>query len=274
MCHYCGYSIKIAENCPQCGSIHLHTETPGTQRVEEELHGLFPSARVLRMDADTTGARGAHEKLLKTFGAGRADILLGTQMVTKGLDFENVTLVGVLDADQSLYAQDYRARERTFSLITQVVGRAGRRFANGRAVLQTYSPAHEVILAAARQDYEAFYALEIEQRGALRYPPIEQLLVLTATGEVEQQVLAALVRLKMRLEALMEGQFADFKYPVLGPAPATVVRVSGRYRYHLSLRCPDNKRRRALISGVMREFAADKYNRGVSLFADRNPDSL
>ena len=274
MCHYCGYSIKVTENCPQCGSIHLHTETPGTQRVEEELHELFPSARVLRMDADTTGTRGAHEKLLKTFGAGRADILLGTQMVTKGLDFENVTLVGVLDADQSLYAQDYRARERTFSLITQVVGRAGRRFANGRAVIQTYSPSHEVILAAARQDYEAFYALEIEQRGALRYPPIEQLLVLTATGEIEQQVLAALVRLKTRLEGLMEGQFADFKYPVLGPAPASVVRVSGRYRYHLSLRCPDNKRRRALISGVMREFTANKQNRGVSLFADRNPDAL
>lgn len=274
MCHYCGYSLKVTGLCPECGSRHLHTETPGTQKVEEELHERYPQARVLRMDADTTSTRGAHEKLLKTFGAGRADILLGTQMVTKGLDFENVTLVGVLDADQSLYAQDYRARERTFSLITQVVGRAGRRFANGRAVIQTYSPAHEVVLSAARQDYDGFYEVEIEQRGALRHPPIEQLLVLTASGEVEQQVLAALLRLKARLEALMAGQFQDFKFPVLGPAAAGVLRVSGRYRYHLSMRCPDNKRRRELISGVLREFARDKQNRGVALFADQNPDSL
>ncbi len=274
MCHYCGYSIKITGICPECGSRHLHTETPGTQKVEEELHARYPSARVLRMDADTTATRGAHEKLLSTFGAGRADILLGTQMVTKGLDFEKVTLVGVLDADQSLYAQDYRARERTFSLITQVVGRAGRRFAEGRAVIQTFSPEHPVILAAARQDYEGFYEMEIEERGALLDPPVAQLLVLTAAGEVEQQVLAALLRLKARLEGLMEGQFRDMKCAVLGPAAATVVRVSGRFRYHLSMRCPDHKRRRELISGVMREFSRDKQNRGVSLFADQNPDSL
>lgn len=274
MCHYCGYSVKITGLCPECGSRHLHTETPGTQRVEEELHERYPAARVLRMDADTTTLRGAHEKLLAAFGAGKGDILLGTQMVAKGLDFEKVTLVGVLDADQSLYAQDYRARERTFSLITQVVGRAGRRFATGRAVIQTCSPEHPVILTAARQDYEAFYEMEIEQRGALLYPPIAQLLVLTASGEVEQQVLAALLRLKARLEGLMEGQFQDLKCPVLGPAAASVVRVSGRYRYHLSLRCADSKRRRTLISGVIREFFKNNQNRGVTLFADQNPDSL
>lgn len=274
MCHYCGYSIKVSGSCPQCGSNHLIAETPGTQKVEEELHALYPSARVLRMDADTTSTRNAHEKLLSTFAAGRADILLGTQMVTKGLDFEKVSLVGVLDADQSLYAQDYRARERTFSLITQVVGRAGRRFSEGRAVIQTYSPDHPVILAAARQDYESFYETEIEQRGALLYPPIAQLFVLTASGEVEQQVLAALLRLKARLEGLLQGQFADIRCAVLGPAAASVVRVSGRYRYHLTLRCPANKRRRLLIAGVMREFQKDKQNRGVSLFADQNPDAV
>lgn len=153
-----------SESCPECGSSHLFMETPGTQRVEEELRTLFPDARILRMDADTTAARYAHEQLLASFGAGRADILLGTQMVTKGLDFENVTLVGVLDADQSLYAQDFRARERTFSLITQVVGRAGRRDKQGRAVIQTFSPEHPVILAAARQDYLAFYERELEMR--------------------------------------------------------------------------------------------------------------
>lgn len=274
MCHFCGHSMKITDSCPACGSQHLRTEIPGTQKIEEELQQKYPQARVLRMDADTTSTRGAHEKILTSFGAGRADILIGTQMVTKGLDFENVTLVGVLDADQSLYAQDYRARERTFSLITQVVGRAGRRFSTGRAVIQTYSPEHEVILAAARQDYDAFYADEIERRGALRYPPMEQFIVLTATGEVEQQVLSALLRLRERIEALMQGQFCDFQYPVLGPTAASVVRVSGRYRYHLVLRCPQGKRRQQLISGVLREFAKDKQNRGVAIYANQNPDSI
>ncbi len=274
MCHYCGYSIKVTGSCPECGSQHLQAEIPGTQKVEEELQEKFPQARILRMDADTMGARGAYEKLLDTFGNGKADILLGTQMVTKGLDFERVTLVGVLDADQGLYAQDYRARERTFSLITQVVGRAGRRFAKGRAVIQTLQPSHPVILAAARQDYAAFYEMEIATRGALRHPPLEQILVLTASGELEQQVLSALVRLKKRMEGLMEGQFADFQYPILGPAPASVVRVSGRYRYHLMMRCPEGKRRRALISGILREFARDKQNKGIALFADQNPETV
>lgn len=274
MCHYCGASIKIRESCPSCGSHHLFMETPGTQRVEEELRTLFPHARVLRMDADTTSTKSAHETLLSAFGAGKADILLGTQMVTKGLDFEGVTLVGVLDADQSLYAQDFRARERTFSLITQVVGRAGRRDKQGRAVIQTFSPEHPVILSAARQDYAAFYARELDSRRATQCPPIHQLLLLSASGEDEQAVLAALLRLKARLLGLMEGQFADFKYPVLGPAAASMVRIAGRYRYHLTIRCPDNRRRRLLVSGVMREFAADKQNKGVSLFADLNPDSM
>lgn len=274
MCHFCGASIKITGLCPECGSPRLFTESAGTQKVEEELHALFPQARVLRMDADTTSTKNAHYHLLETFAKGRADILLGTQMVAKGLDFENVTLVGVLDADQSLYAQDYRARERTFALITQVVGRAGRRDKQGRAIIQTYSPNHPVILTAARQDYERFYADEIENRRALLVPPVEQMILLTGVGEIEPDVMRAMIRLKMRLVSLMEGQFSDFKYPVLGPSPATVVRVMGRYRYHLILRCPDNKRRRELISGILIEFSKDKQNRGVSIFADLNPDAL
>lgn len=274
MCHFCGVSIKITGLCPVCGSPHLFTESAGTQKVEEELHKLIPSARVLRMDADTTATKHAHERLLEAFRKGHADILLGTQMVAKGLDFARVTLVGVLDADQSLYAQDYCARERTFSLITQVVGRAGRRDTQGRAIIQTYSPEHPVILSAARQDYEQFYAREIETRHALCMPPTQQLLLLTATGAVEQDVMAALLRLKTRLLSLMQGQFSDFSYPVLGPSPASVVRVMGRYRYHLAIRCPDSKRRRQLISGVMIEFSRAPQNRGVSIFADLNPDHL
>ena len=272
MCHYCGASVKITGKCPVCGGESLFTETPGTQKVEEELRERFPSARVLRMDADTMTAKGAHEKLLSRFAKGEADILLGTQMVTKGLDFENVTLVGVLDADQSLYAQDYRARERTFSLITQVVGRAGRRFDTGKAVIQTYSPTHPVILTAARQDYEAFYEREMETRQALQCPPVCGLTVLTAVGEVEQQVLKSLIALKVRLQSLMEGQYADVKAPVLGPAAAQMVKVMGRYRYHLTMRAESSARWRALIAGVIREFMLDGKNRGVTVFADENPD--
>ncbi len=272
MCHYCGFSIKVNGACPSCGGERLFMETAGTQRVEEELREKFPQARVLRMDADTTARKNAHEKLLASFAKGGADILLGTQMVTKGLDFENVTLVGVLDADQSLYAPNYRATERTFSLITQVVGRAGRRFSVGRAVIQTYSPSHPVILAAARQDYDRFYESEIEARGALLAPPLAELLVLTAAGEEERQVLASLLALRRRLEGLMQGQFREIACPVLGPVPATVVRVMKRYRYHLTLRCPESKLRRQLISGVLCEFARDKTNRGVSLHASLNPD--
>lgn len=274
MCHFCGASIEISGLCPVCYSPHLFTECPGTQKVEEELHTILPKARVLRMDADTTSKKGSHHHLLEIFAKGRADILLGTQMVAKGLDFDHVTLVGVLDADQSLFAQDYRAKERTFALITQVVGRAGRRGKQGRAIIQTYNPDHPVLLCAARQDYEQFYADEIESRQALLMPPVEQMLMLTGTGENESDVLAALLRLKQRILSLMEGQFSDFHYPVLGPSPASVVRVMGRYRYHLILRCPDNKRRRQLISGVLIEFSKDNKNRGVSLFADLNPDTL
>lgn len=270
MCHYCGASIKITGKCPACGSTSLFTETPGTQKLEEELHERFPSARVLRMDADTMTAKGAHERLLNQFGKGEADILIGTQMVTKGLDFENVTLVGVLDADQSLYAQDYRAHERTFSLITQVVGRAGRRFDTGRAVIQTYSSLHPVILTAARQDYEAFYESEMQTREALRCPPVCDITMITAVGELEQQVLSSLLALKTRLQSLMEGQFADVKAPVLGPAAAQMVKVMGRYRYHLTIRAKDCARWRRLISGVLREFMQDGKNRGVTVFADSN----
>ena len=274
VCHYCGHSVPAPRVCPSCGSPHLKTDGIGTQRLEQELRELFPEAAVLRMDADTTATKGAHARLLAQVADRKADILLGTQMVTKGLDFDNVTLVGIIDADQALFAQDYRARERTFSLLTQVVGRAGRRDVRGHAVIQTYCPDHPVLLHAARQDYERFYEEEIEVRRALQCPPVAQIVVLTASAERERDVLEALVAVKARLESLMAGQFADFCYPVLGPAPAAVVRVQNRYRYHLSIRCPEGKRRRALIGGVLREFAANRKFRSVALYADINPMHL
>lgn len=271
MCHYCGHSTPLPQCCPVCGSTHLKTDGIGTQQLETQLHELFPECRVLRMDADTTGTKGAHAKLLEQFAKGKADILVGTQMVTKGLDFDNVSLVGIIDADQSLFAQDYRARERTFSLLTQVVGRAGRRDTRGHAVIQTYCPEHPVLLYAARQDYEPFYQTELELRKALQYPPVAQIVMLTAAAEKERDVLEALVAVKTRIESLMAGQFADFCYPILGPAPAAIVRVQNRYRYHLSIRCPENRRRRELIGGILREFSANPKFRGVTLYADINP---
>ena len=274
ICHLCGASIKIGDTCPECSSLHFFTEQPGTQRLEQEIHQILPDARVLRMDADTTVTKNAHETILETFGRHEADILVGTQMVTKGLDFEKVTLVGVIDADQSLFAQDYRARERTFSMITQVVGRAGRSRIPGRAVIQTYNPEHPVLLAAARQDYDTFFAEEIARREALLLPPIEDFVMLTATGELENVVLDSLIQLKWRIQSLMQGQFKDFSYPVLGPSPKSVVRVAGRYRYHLIVRCPDTPRRRALISGLLAEFAQGKYRKNVNLYVDNNPDSF
>lgn len=274
ICHYCGTSIKLQSTCPECGGNHLYFETAGTQHVEQELKELFPQAKIIRMDADTTSTKNSHEVLLDDFANGKADILIGTQMVTKGLDFENVTLVGVLEADQSLYAQDYRAEERTFSLITQVVGRAGRRNTKGRAIIQTFSPNHPVLLNAARQDYITFYKSEIEKRMALRCPPAAQLLFICASGENERDVIEALIRLKSRLNSLMQGQFSDFSYPVLGPAAASMVRIAGRYRYHLTIRCPESKRRKQLINGVLCEFSGDKLNKGVSLHIELNPVSI
>ena len=232
MCHYCGASVKITGKCPVCGGESLFTETPGTQKVEQELHEKFPSARVLRMDADTMHTKGAHEKLLSQFARGEADILLGTQMVTKGLDFENVTLVGVLDADQSLYAQDYRARERTFSLITQVVGRAGRRFDTGKAVIQTYSPTHPVILAAARQDYEAFFAEEMKFRTLMGYPPAAHLMAVLMTSEDEALLNKGAYYLK-----LFAGRIrTDAGLEIIGPASPAIGKVKDQYRKVLYLK--------------------------------------
>ena len=225
MCHYCGHSQRTPEACPECGGIMKHVGT-GTQKVEEELRELFPEAGILRMDADT--ATGGHEKILQKFESQRIPILLGTQMVAKGLDFENVTLVGVLSADTSLYIDNYRAAERTFSLLTQVVGRAGRGGKIGRAVIQTYTPGNEVILSAAQQDYDRFYESEIRLRRLRRYPPFADLFTFTVSGTEEGAVLraAAGVRETLRRLCALPGLAAS-QPEVLGPAPLPLPRSSG-----------------------------------------------
>ena len=268
MCHYCGHSEPAADTCPECGGWMKHVGA-GRQKVEEELRELCPEAGILRMDADTTA--GGHEEILQTFERERVPILLGTQMVAKGLDFENVTLVGVLSADISLYVDNYRAAERTFSLLTQVVGRAGRGGKTGRAVIQTYTPGNDVIRCAARQNYDAFYESEIRMRRLRRYPPFADLFTVTVSGTEEGRVLRAAVSVRETLRQLCRRpELAAGEPEVLGPAPAPVVKVNNRFRYRCTLVGKNDKATREMLAWLQKDFAKDSANRGMNLFVDHN----
>ena len=268
MCHYCGHSQPAQEFCGECGGQMKHVGF-GTQRVEEELRALFPAAAILRMDADTAAA--GHEKLLSQFVKEKIPILLGTQMVAKGLDFENVTLVGVLAADLSLYVDSFRSAERTFSLLTQVVGRAGRGGKTGRAVIQTYTPDNDVIVSAARQDYEAFYTSEIRMRRIRREPPFADLFTLTVSGLEEGAVLRAALSLRDALRQAI-GTWGASRLPVelLGPAPAPILKLNNRYRYRLLWVGKNDHQIRELLSHYLNAFHAQKENRALHLFIDCN----
>lgn len=268
MCHYCGHSEPAREQCPQCGGFMKHIGS-GTQKVEEELRELFPEVGILRMDADT--AAGGHEKILRQFERERVPILLGTQMVAKGLDFENVTLVGVLSADISLYVDHYLAAERTFNLLTQVVGRAGRGFKTGRAVIQTYTPGNDVIQCAARQDYDGFYQSEIRMRKLRRYPPFADLFTFTVSGMDESAVLRAAAALREQLRQICAvPEIAASQPEVLGPAPAPVLKLNNRYRYRCLLVGKNDKWTRQQIQRLLKCFANDRANRGTNIFVDCN----
>ena len=271
MCHYCGHSERLPDACPECGGA-LDFIGAGTQKVQAELEEAFPGVEVLRMDTDTVSATQTHEKLLAKFQKEKIPILVGTQMVAKGLDFPNVTLVGVVAADLSLYVDDYRAGERTFSLITQVVGRAGRGEKKGRAVIQTYTPDNDTIACAARQDYDSFYEQEIVLRRMRGCPPFRDLFVLTASGRLESAVLRACMRLRRTLEDWLSKPPLDaLGAQILGPAPAAVAKVNDRYRYRLTLACKDTKQVRATVAHLVRCAQTDKENRGVSVSADVDP---
>ncbi|MCR5826517.1 MAG: primosomal protein N' [Oscillospiraceae bacterium] len=271
MCHYCGFSRPAYERCPDCGS-PMHPVGAGTQKVEQELAAAFPGVPLLRMDADTVGASHGHEKLLRRFETERTPILLGTQMVAKGLDFENVTLVGVLAADLSLYVDNYRAAERTFSLLSQVVGRAGRGSKQGRAIIQTYTPDNDVIRAAAAQDYEAFYESELRMRSLRRYPPFADLITMTVSGMDETQVLRAATALRdaLRIETAQRADLRALNVEVLGPAGAPVLKVNNRYRYRVFLVARNTRELRRLVSEFLLAFHRHSENRSLDIFADCN----
>ena len=270
MCHYCGYSQPVTERCPTCGG-PLKTIGTGTQKVQTELNQLFPEMEVDRMDADTISAVNTHEKILDHFQKEKVPVLIGTQMVAKGLNLPDVTLVGVLDADLSLYTGGYRAGETTFNMLTQVVGRAGRGDTPGRAMIQTLVPQHQVICLAAQQDYDGFYELEIGLRRVQKVPPFGDLATVTFLGQEETMVLRGAAKFRDSLIAcLKQPAYTSEICTVLGPAPCPVPKINYHFRYRLTLRCGMTRNLRLLLAHLLREFNKDKCNRGVSAFVDVN----
>ncbi len=270
MCHYCGASTELPDKCPECGCEHLSFSGAGTQRVEEELGLLFPSARILRLDADSTMSRDAYSVNLTAFANGEYDIMLGTQMVAKGLDFPNVSVVGVIGADRALSGDDYRGFERTFSLLTQVVGRAGRADTRGLAVIQTNDPHNNIISLAQSQDYDAFYNDEILNRKLMIFPPYCDLCVVYAQSANSDLANEAINEVFSNIKSAVAGEYSDIKLIILGPSPASVPRVNNKYRYRMIIKLRNNGRFRSML----RSAVNIKQKRDVSIGVDINPETI
>ncbi len=270
MCHYCGHSQPVPQHCPKCGGPVKRVGT-GTQKVQQELQGIFPDIAVERMDADTVSASNTHETILDRFQKEHIPVLIGTQMVAKGLNLPDVTLVGVLDADLSLYTDSYRAAETTFNMLTQVVGRAGRGDTAGTAVIQTQNAGHKVIELAARQDYEGFYELEIGLRRVQSCPPFGDLAYVIFTGQDEARVLRGAVKFRDSLSGCLKQPGYEMEQcSVLGPAACAVAKINYNYRYRLTIRCRMTAKLRFLLAHLLRQFSADKENRGTAAYVDVN----
>lgn len=274
MCHYCGFSVPFTEECPECHEKKMHYSGFGTQKAEKELGEILPDANILRLDADSTMTRFAYDKKLKRFSDGEYDIIIGTQMVAKGLDFENVTLVGVISADQALYGDDFRSYERAFDLLTQVVGRSGRGKYKGRAIIQTFTPENEIISLAAKQDFKAFYSGEIELRRSMLYPPFADICVIGFVGNREKTVKEASESFLKLLSSTAKDKYKDQPLRVLNPSPALICKVSNKYRYKLIMKCRDNKRLRSMVSELLVQFSSIKEYARVTVFADMNPENI
>ena len=271
MCHYCGYSLPFKSQCPACGSEFMQLRGSGTQKAEEELAEFLPDARILRIDTDSTAGKYSLEKKLDEFAKGDYDVMVGTQMVAKGLDFSNVTLVGVLSADLMLFSDDFRSNERTFDLLTQVVGRAGRHEHKGMALIQTYYPENEYLSLAARQDYQGFYEAEIQFRKALLYPPFVDLCVIGFSGTNEKKIRQSANIFLHMIGELAKAEYSHLPLRVLQPAPAAVAKVSGKYRYKILIKCKNTAEFRSMIATLLKNFALDKKQSGVSVYAAVNP---
>lgn len=272
MCHYCGYTENLRTVCPGCGQEAVRYSGFGTQRIEEELARNLPKARILRMDADTTTERFSHEKKFSSFGAGEYDILLGTQMVAKGLDFPNVTLVGVLNADNALYNESYTAGERAFSLLTQVIGRSGRGKKEGSAVIQTITPEHPVIALAAKQDYPSFYDMEIQLRRLMTYPPYCDIFVIGFS--CGKEALAAACASAFFQDLVKQNQKERHKLILLGPSPAKITKMNGKYRYRLIIKCRNTKEIRGFFKALLIKNSKKKEFKSVTTYVDYNPEDL
>ncbi|MEA4883434.1 MAG: primosomal protein N' [Clostridia bacterium] len=267
VCHYCGHVEQVPTACPSCGGARIRYFGAGTERIEEEARSSFPDARVARMDVDTTRRKGAHRAILEAFGRGNTDILVGTQMIAKGLDFPNVTVVGVVSADTALNLPDFRAAERTFQLISQVAGRSGRGEVPGTVFVQTYNPGHYSISKAACHDYRGFYEAELAERESLGYPPVRALLRILIAGPDESQVVKAAGRAASACagsKPVLEGQVE-----IVGPAPAPISRIAGKYRWHV-----------LLLSGSIAALRAaalpgcEGPASGVTIALNTNPESI
>lgn len=270
ICHYCGYSEAVRNDCPSCAGGKLRFMGIGTQRVEEELKVTFPEARILRLDADSTTSRGSFSEHLDAFSKGEYDIMLGTQMVAKGLDFPNVTVVGVLGADSATNSSDYRSFERSFSLLTQVLGRAGRGEDRGLAVIQTADPDSNLIRLAASQDYDTFYNQEILTRKLMIYPPYCDIAVIAASSKSRDSAEEAITKVFDNIKALVDSEYSDVKLIILGPAVAGMPRVNNKYRYRMIIKAKNSKRFRDML----RSAVSVKCDKDTSVFIDINPETI
>jgi len=270
MCHYCGYSVAADGKCSECGGEHIRFSGIGTQKAQQELELLFPDARVLRLDADSTMTRDSYSSCLKDFAEGKYDLLLGTQMVAKGLDFPNVTLVGVLGADNAMFSEDFKSFERTFSLLTQVVGRAGRGDIPGTAIIQTVNPDNNIIELARDQDYDSFYNEEILNRKLRIYPPYCDICVISTRSlsrEIAEESINAVFK---EIKNLLETSFTSVKVMILGPSPATIMKVNNHYRYRMIIKCKNNSEFRKML----RQAISINLPRDGAVGVDINPETI
>lgn len=274
MCHYCGYSEPFTAVCRSCGETQVAYSGFGTQRLEDALAEALPEARILRLDTDSTASRYSFENALKKFTNYEYDIMVGTQMVAKGLDFPNVTLVGVVSVDQMLYNDDYKSAERTFDLLTQVVGRAGRGDKKGKAIIQTAFADNEIIRLAQKQDFPSFYDLEIQLRRSMIYPPFCDLCTIGFIGTDEALVRAAAKQFLADLKTAHQSTAADLDLIALGPIAPRLAKVAGKYRYRLILKCKNDRRLRSFISGLLKAFSKNSAFKSVSVVADMNPENI